>query len=200
MNHLLARLEALEAANRRWRHACLALLLGFATLFLMGSGTADRDELSARRLVLRDGGGVTRGIWEMTGEGSRLSLFGAQGSASLILSGSSRGGRMELLDQAGLPRLDLGFQDPDGAFLQMKDPRQRVRLELLQTMVGPLVSLRDAYARKRLAMIVTEAGPGISLLDSLGKSLLGLVVASDSPTIGLNDGLGRILWMAPSDR
>ncbi len=200
MDQLLARLDALEAANRRWRNACFALLLGCSALFLMGSGPGGRDEVAARRLVLRDGGGTTRGIWEMTGEGSRLSLFGAQGSASLILSGSSRGGRMEVLDPAGNPRLDLGFQDPEGAFVQMKDPRQRVRLELLQTMVGPLVTLRDAYARKRLAMIVTEAGPGVSLLDSLGKSLLGLVVASDSPTIGLNDGLGHILWMAPPVR
>ncbi len=198
MDHLLSRLDALERANRRWRRACFALVLCVAAWIAMGAVQSPVEELVARRFVLQDRLGQTRGTWEVTTDGSRLSLFTAAGSPAFVLVGGRPVSGLEVRDGSGTTRVELAFRDGVGTGLWLRDARRRIRFEMFEAAAGPMMALRDAWSRKRLAMIVTEAGPGISLLDSLGKSLLGLVVASDSPTIGLNDGLGHILWMAPN--
>ncbi|RCK76009.1 MAG: hypothetical protein OZSIB_3356 [Candidatus Ozemobacter sibiricus] len=199
MDHLLlTRLEALESANRRWRRACFALVLSLAAWTIMGASHPPGAELIARRLILQDHLGQTRGTWEVTPDGCRLSLFTAAGTPAFVLSGGRPVSSLEVRDGSGTPRVELVFREGEGSALWLRDARRRARFEVFEAGAGPMLTLRDAWSRKRLAMIVTEAGPGISLLDSLGKSLLGLVVASDSPSIGLTDGLGHILWMAPT--
>jgi hypothetical protein len=183
---LSKRIERLERENRRLRQAAFAVLLGIASVFLMGQGKAAKvgalnvaKALEAGKFILKDGRGQKR---------AELGLF-ADRPALVFYQGA---------EQASL---SLGAE-PDGAGLTLYDGDTRKAAALGVTENGPVLTLYSAGV-KRLNVSVTGLGPAVGLLgrNSEAKAALGLT-ADDDPFLHLfgTAERGGAQLVAASDR
>jgi len=161
---LSERIERLERENRRLRHAGFLLLLGCASVFLMGQAKAPKagtlnvaKALEAGKFVLKDGRGQKR---------AELGLFADRPALVIYETGEKA-------------LLSLGAE-PEGAGLTLYEGNTGKAAAFSVTENGPLMSLYGAGI-KRLNLSVTDQGPAVGLLgrNSEAKAALGLTLGDD---------------------
>ena len=211
---LHARLDRLEAANRRYRlGAAGAALLAFAWV-ACGIAPQTKSELSAERFVLLAPDGSQRGVIELDSQGNPTLLF-ENGDAKALLT--TNGPSLLLRGPDGRTGAYMGIDPKNDAKLELTSARVTDGLRLVTHADGSAgVYVLDTSGRERAGLESYSAGgsalnlrdgqgavrsqfaldanaiPNLLLLDSAGVRRLGLVVQPDGHGIlELADERGR---------
>lgn len=136
------------------------------------------DEIRARRFVLLDENGKTRGLWKVLKEGPQLILFDEKGKGRAALAVSKAGPGLTLADEKGEPRIAMGLHKGVPRIVLADDQANpRIGLSVERGLAGD-----TAYQDK-----VTEVGrafqtayeKGIASQDAVeAKAVLGLLQES----------------------
>jgi len=180
MNNMAQRIDRLERGNRRMKRIGAVVLVGVATVFLMGQAKPSKvaKVIEAEKFILRDKNGIVR--------------------ASLTI-GENGVTALGFTDEEGKTRIVLGvWLGKPGLVLQDKQEQKRVEL------TGPDygIYLFDQNGRNRTVLGMkegTKGSPGLWLNDKDGKNRAALTLKEDgSPTFGLYDKSGAVLTQEPS--
>ena len=215
---LAARIERLEKQNRRLKRSVLAVLLGAASLVVMGQARPSTT-LGAQSFVLRDATGGKRAELVLESESPRsiptptLRFFDEKGNQTLFLSstrlelaGQSDLGTNIILDDAkGVARADLGLAD-DQSFVLLNDSKAvpRIRVELNHGQ--PKIALQNEKELPRLGLVIANDEPAVALDDAQGFSAVfgstsllgpGAGPATSAASLVLFGKDGSALWSAP---
>lgn len=119
------RLERLEREGRWWRALAVGSLALVALAFLMGASGANKaaDEVRAKRFIVVDSDGESRGVLHMSDYGSlRLDLYDPDEvlRASLYL-GKQGSPALNMFDEKGNMRASLGVRSDGKASLGLYD-------------------------------------------------------------------------------
>ena len=212
------RLQSLEAAvarltaeNLRYRRSGrAAMLLGAAALLIAPMSAAQPSgELRAKKFVLVDDAGATRGTLSMTAEGAAALVLSDGTQRTRLAASVSREGATDLTlsDSRDKPRLIAGIDGSSTPFLSLRnaestsasaslavvgpgnpvlrlaDPAGRSRL--VTSLVGDAVSLSLTGTKNRHAVVlaVEDQTARLSLADSTGTDRLWAAIRSDSPVL-----------------
>jgi len=212
--HVLARLDRLERANRRYR---LALAAAGALCFAWAAcsvGSQAGNTLSAQRFALLGADGKEKATLELDQKGNpMLHLRNGEASALLTTNGPSlllRGpdgktgafvgvdtrntSRLELCSQRLLDgvRLTVHEDGSAGAFVLDANGRERGALQWLPE-GGAALNFRDGRGKIRSNFGLDDGGvPNLLLLDENGARRAGMLVEEDgSPLLELADDRGQ---------
>jgi len=149
MDTLKQRIDRLEREARRWRVLAFGLLAVWSLVILLGATRGVPDELKARRFVVVDETGTTRGSFSASGKVASLVLTGNTGRRRITLAVLGRGAPL------------LMFSDSSGAR----------RLQLAQQPGSDMVhlSIWDRNNKKRALIGVGNQFSGVVLFDKDGK-------------------------------
>jgi hypothetical protein len=120
---LVARLDALERENRRWKRVLLLAAAAVAAAALLGMSAPPTKTLDLEVLRILDGRGKVRALLASGDEGPMLSLFDDAGRLRANLGVAKEGPSLDLLDTAETPRAQLtvdGKQNPHLDFTDAK--------------------------------------------------------------------------------
>jgi hypothetical protein len=179
-----ARLEKLEAQNRKLK------LVGFAGLIVLGAGIVMAQSaptpkvIEAQRFVLKDPHGNIRAWLGVIGEGSEL-----------VLGNSSKQPMMTL--QVSDKAADLHFQGKENSGMNLG-------LDL----GVPAIAMAGSSGSGQATFHINDLGPSIKLTDSRGSSATVGVSEIDqknttksqsrsAASVRLLDNAGKVLWSAP---
>lgn len=200
-DQILARLERLERANRRYKlGAAVAGLTCFAWV-ACSLGPQAKNTLSAERIVLVDAAGGEKATLEtdskgnpmltlrngpstavLTTNGPSLLLRGADGKTGAYMGIDSKNtSRLELCSQRLLDgvRLTAHADGSAGVYVLDVDGRNRGALEAFGP-GGAGLNFRDAKGRVRSSLGLDAASlPNLLLLDEDGARRMGMVVQED---------------------
>lgn len=166
---LRARVERLE---RRMRVVVAGWVLSVAAFVFLGvtvqQAASQPETLRARRIEVMDAAGQPRiRLAVSVPDGSpQLTLLGAAGQGTVLLTVFRSGPVLGLADAAGQTRILLGVF-PSGSGLLLKDAAGRSRIELvdLDRLFG--LSLKDAAEKERIGLYTLPDGsPRLSLYDA----------------------------------
>lgn len=193
-NDLEKRLAALETKvtrltteNRRYRRFTgAAALVAAAALAVPISATQSASEIRAKRLVLVDDAGTSRGALAVSADGAiDLTLFDKRGKSRLVLG----------VDGSNVPFLALRNAESTSAsvsiaaigtgnpVLRMADAHGRPRLTA--SVAGDDVTLALAGTKNRYGVVLAVEGQTsrVSLADSTGTDRFWAAIRSESPVI-----------------
>lgn len=211
---ILARLDALERANHRYRLAAAALAVTCFAWVACGTGAQARTTLAAERIVLLDADGTEKATLEsdsrgnpmltlrngkafavITTDGPSLLLRGTDGKTGAFLGiDSKRTSRLELCSHRLLDGVRLSSHEDgsSGVYVLDVDGRQRGGLEAFGE-GGAGLNFRDGLGRVRGSLgLDPKEQPNLLLLDEDGGRRLGMVLQPDgNPMLELADGRGR---------
>jgi len=163
---LLARLDRIEHAQRRWRRIALGLVGAASVVGLIGATTlnqgADRREITTQRLVISGPDNQPRLMMTGEGNGSSLFLYGPDKYRGTGGGGGGAGGG----GSAGGGGGEGGAAPRGGA--------------------GGVVSLRP-----RMRFMVEDAGSKIELLDPDGTTRFLITLDADGSTVRHFDADGN---------
>ena len=196
-------LEHLRRQARWHRRIGITALTLVAAAFVMGQAVPPGlvDEIRAKRLLLVDDEGGTRGALALGPDGSVLFILadgsrkprtvlsvGPDGAPSLAVYDAEGRRRAALgVDRDGVPALTL--TDRDGA-------RPAVAMSVAQEGSARLV-FSDAGQRHRLVVGMSDGDPTLILTGEEGKRGVALAVDAESPRLALADRNGtERLWVA----
>jgi hypothetical protein len=180
-----ARLEKLEAQNRKLK------LAGLAGLIILGAGIAMAQSaptpkvIEAQRFVVKDAHGNVRAWLGVFGEGSEL-ILGNSGKQPMMT--------LQVTERAG----DLHFQGQENS-----------GMNLGLDFGVPAISMAGSSGSGQATLRINDAGPSFSLRDSRGFSATVGVPETEpngttrsdkrsAASVRLFDKAGRILWSAPA--
>jgi hypothetical protein len=212
------RLQSLEAAvarltveNLRYRRSGRAAMLLAAAALLIAPMSASQPagEIRAKRFVLVDDAGGTRGVLSVTADGSSALVLSDGRQRTRLVATVSREGTTDLTlsDSRDKPRLIAGVDASSTPFLSLRnaestsasaslavvgpgnpvlrfaDPAGRPRF--VTSVIGDDVSLSLAGTKNRHAVVlaVESQTARLSLADSTGTDRLWAAIRSDSPVL-----------------
>ncbi len=163
---LAARLDRLEAQNRRLRLMSAAALLAVASGVLMGWAAPQDEVVWAGQFILLDGN-----------QKKRAELSTDENHAPLL----------EFFDEAGRVRAEIGTLANGQPISRFRDAGGRTRMQLEVGASGGVWSLWDAAGKKLAGFGTNEAGRPVLHLNDLetGNSRLALYMADEGPFLGL---------------
>ncbi len=208
---LVDRLNELERQNRRWRRAGLVILIGLASLLVMGQARTPRvveaDEVVAHKLTILDDHGSPVAVLDVTKAGAGLVLRDAAGNPNGILVATKDGARLILSNAAGKASGALGVTK-EGADLILHDAAGKASAALFITKEGPSLELNDAAGKSEAYLDLSQHGPFLAIRDAEGfKTIVGT-----ADLVGVRTGEqrkrsaasavmfnkeGSVIWSAP---
>lgn len=193
-----ARVEKLEKSLRLWRWGLLGILFLFLGVFVaLTSVMGELDEVSARRIVVKDDADVTRATISADDDGwVRLSLLDAKGRPRAVLGAPKDGAAsLALRDETGCERILVGTGDGYGVTLSDHDGADRVAIGI-SAVGGPVMAVCDAEGKPRGALSLSEGRDASLILysDQLLPQMM-LVGNKDGSTVTLanGDGVSRVV-------
>jgi hypothetical protein len=198
---ILARLERLEAQNRRWKRCALACLVAIASFGLMGQAQrkparapapapapALPKNIEAESFVLKDSSGRVRAELSMGGSGPSLKLRDQSGTALINLS--------------------LNDEAPAGPYLLLSDPQHHAGLSMsILQGAGSQLTLTGERADIQAHIGVAPDGTTLALSDkegfstNIGSGVLptkgGQIKKTSAASITLFNKDRKVLWSTP---
>ncbi|MEK7866503.1 MAG: hypothetical protein AAB434_07440 [Planctomycetota bacterium] len=193
-----ARVEKLEKSLRLWRLGFLGIVFLFLGVFAaLSSVMGELDEVSARRIVVKDGEDVTRATISADDDGQvRISLLDAQGRPRLVLGAPKDGAAsLALRDEKGYERILVGTGDGYGVTLSDTGGADRVALGI-SVVGGPVMAVCDVEGKPRGALSLSDGGDASLILysdQSIPQMMLVGNPEGSSVTLANNDGVSRLV-------
>jgi hypothetical protein len=184
LHSILARINRLEAQNRRLKRGSIVIMALLSCVILMGQVAPSPRVVEAQKFVLKDSDGNVRGWMGTIGKGSELILgnVNAQPMIRLIVSTDSsdlhffgtRKSGMNLGLDSGTPDISMiGLEGNGGAKITFKE-------------IGPSFSLEDAKGSSTII--------GASQLEKPANHKANLTSAA---SIVLLDKDKNVIWQTP---
>lgn len=198
---LIARAEGLARENRRYRALVgLAIVLAAASL-AMGQASPAAEEVRARRFVLVDETGQTRGALTAAPGGPTLLVLADERhrvrlSASVAANGSPE---LALYGDGAQRRLIAGVDAANAPFLSLRNREDAsATASLSLTAAGaPLLMLADATGKPRLVAAVSDDEVSLTLKAADNGTAALLAARGDTSRLALADSTGTDrLWAA----
>ena len=190
---LNARLARIEAENRRWKRAVLAVSVG-AMAFLALGAARGRRVVEATEFRLLDEKGSIRGVMTSSKGFVSISLNNAAGrSRASLLVGDDGNPRLDLIGRGDAVRASLGLTGDGAGSLTLMDGKKHARARLfLGAGDAPALELSDETEKPRAAVLVTAEGEAaVGLSDAEGKLRARVGVPGDGcSSVKLLDGDG----------
>ena len=188
----LAALESsvlrLAAENRRYRYLLRGAALLGAAVFLAApiGATQSPAEVRAKKFVLVDDAGVTRGVLGITADGGTdLTLLDKQGKARLVTGVDVSNVPFFALRNAASTSASVSIAaiGPGHPVLRLADATGRPRLTTSVAVDDVILSLAGVKNRHGAVLAVEGDTPRLSLVDSTGTDRLWVAIRSESPVI-----------------
>src|SRR5689334_19184997 len=180
---LVARVEALESANRRLRAWGGLLAVGLAAVVTLGQAAPPAKSLQAESLTLRDAGGRKRIVLGGDADGWGVTVFDAKEVPRAGMRVDDKGAPVvQVLDATGGCSAELAaFGDAAGMYLRAEGGKLR---GYFTTSGGlPIWDLLDRSGKTRCGASIADAGSaGISLFGKDGATRAGLINNPDDST------------------
>jgi hypothetical protein len=173
----------LRMQNRRLRRtATTAVLVATVACVLTMLQMAQGGRVEARELVVRDDSGVKRAQLGFDGDQTVLTLFDATGLSRLALAAGARGTHVELRDQSGRLRANLGTLRDGSPSLLYCDEHEKPRsvLVALASGITGLTCFDGARIARTFIGISASATATVGLNNTRGKSQVSLGVRADN--------------------
>ena len=214
IDDLHVRLERLERANRRWRHAALGCAVALTTLVAAGFARPRDEVVEAQRFVLVDADGKETAVLGpdnlgnphllmrkdrahalMTLSGPAVHMRGYDGKRSSFLGIDTTGAtKLELTSDKVVDgvRLVVKKDGSSGVYVLDGTGRDRATLEA-PSVGGALLTVRDERGELRGQLGVDpQALPSLLLYDGARARRIGMLVNDEGqPYLSLQDAGGR---------
>lgn len=175
----LPRIEQLERQNQRMKLAGLAVLSFLTVAFLVGQAVPKDRIVEAEKFVLKDKKGMERATLGLSKDGSV---------------------GLHLTDTDGKTRLKLSVLENYSARLELLDPKERNRVELVYHEVTNAFTRDGKHVEERFPSC------GLNLNDGHGEPQTELPRAAllldhnGSPYLGFRTKDGKVSWEAEEDK
>lgn len=179
------RLVYLERTLARWRRSAFAALIFMPLIFIFGGSpqpkVSEKDELEAKRVVVRDTNGTPRLVLGITdGDPNKcvpfVTLRDKDGAACVsMLGGSAKGGGSSLVffGADAKTRISLHMTDDGSGAITLVDKNGEERFEVFVEPDGPtIMAIKDIKGEVRVAATASaDRSAKLSVFDADGKEI-----------------------------
>ena len=198
------RFERLERSNRRWRAACLGMLLIGVGAFLTAAGNAPAPAqiIQAKRIELIGPDGKASIVMEAKADETSFAVWGPDHEHAAVLVAKADKTAMMLMKNKGAPEVFAEAVDQGGQIgvtdgRDTTDPNDRAALNMSGSASGfSIFHVVNGHPESRLSF--SKLGGGLELRTPGGKAVTRVIGAERGGRIEIIDGEGKTIWTEPA--
>lgn len=207
MNDLLEqRVQRLEQSNRRWRSACVALLLAMGAALIVSAQPAAppvAELIQARRIEVIDPQGHPAIVLQAKADAASLAVWGPDHQHAAVLVGQQTKSALMLMKNNQTPEVFAEAVDTGGA-IGVTDGRSPSEAHAdraaLNISGGPqgfaIFHVVNGQPESRLSF--SKNGGGLELRSPGGKAVTRIVGSDAGGRVQIVNPQGQITWEAPA--
>ena len=200
---LEARFERLERSNRRWRAACLCVLLIALIGFVAAAETAPApaEILQAKRIEVIGPNGKAAIVMEAKADETSLAVWGPDHEHAAVIVAKSDKTAMMLMKNKGAPEVFAEAVDQGGQIgvtdgRDTSNPGDRAALNMSGSASGfSIFHVVNGHPESRLSF--SKLGGGLELRTPGGKAVTRIIGADRGGRMEIIDSDGKTVWAEP---
>jgi hypothetical protein len=200
------RFERLERSNRRWRTACLGVLVIVAVGFVVAAenAPAPAEIIQAKRIELIGPDGKAAIVMEAKADETSFAIWGPDHEHAAVLVAKSDKTAMMLMKNKGAPEVFAEAVDHGGQIgvtdgRDTTNPNDRAALNMSGSASGfSIFHVVNGHPESRLSF--SKLGGGLELRTPGGKAVTRVIGAERGGRVEIIDSEGKSVWAEPASK